>query len=278
MLPSAPPVELDLVKRTLQSKQLGELSKPNHTAFLFCNCVSVQPHRQLLNSWAPKGSHVLVFFSKSLSLSVWVCLQDTWLPMTVVPSLIQQGGGLCGGKGSLQETLRGSQLPCALWSVTYEHFKTCMCVRGAFTQEESGPNLIPLLWSWRVRGEKKRAVPAEIPLAVLQCRGLTWSQKAGKHIKVLALWRHTIHTPSHKHKCTQMANACLHTHKSSFDLWSLHTEHLTATKAGSLDHEGLRLHLMRLVRDFKGTSCQMILFSVENLASDRKTKESKKKF
>lgn len=33
---------------------------------------------------------------------------------------------------------------------------------------------------------ERRAVPAEIPLAVLQCRGLTVSQKAGKHIKELA--------------------------------------------------------------------------------------------
>ncbi len=36
------------------------------------------------------------------------------------------------GKGSLQETFGGSQLPCGLWSVAYEHWKMCMCERRAF--------------------------------------------------------------------------------------------------------------------------------------------------
>lgn len=92
-----------------------------------------------------------------------VCLQDTCLSTTVATG---DFWGLSDAQG--------------LWSVAYEHWKMCMCERrGFFAQEGSGPNLISLLWGrWVTEREKNgegKRMPTEIPLAVLQCRGLTLS-------------------------------------------------------------------------------------------------------
>lgn len=106
-------------------------SAPNYRAIPFFNKITVQLLRQHLNCWAPEDPMFSFSLSQSLVLFFCVCLQDTWLSMTVAP-LCQGRGGFMWGKGSLQETFGDSQLPCALWSVAYEHWKMCMCERGAF--------------------------------------------------------------------------------------------------------------------------------------------------
>lgn len=54
-------------------------------------------------------------------------------------------------------------------------------------------------------------MPTEIPLAVLQCRGLTLSQKVGTHIKELAIGEQTrIFTQARVNTNTCMDDAKVH--------------------------------------------------------------------
>lgn len=107
-------------------------SAPNCRAFPFFNKITVQLLRQHLNCWAPEDPMFSFSLSLSLSFSLSVSVSKTRGSPWLLLRLSQGRGGFMWGKGSLQETFGGSQLPCALWSVAYEHWKKCMCERRAF--------------------------------------------------------------------------------------------------------------------------------------------------